>query len=78
MQIVITILEQKRSTGFFQSLMQRSMFSNFTTQLVCSTLQDTYTTNLQEVLLYYLQFSIKVKATLSDEHDELQNVVSCN
>lgn len=65
MQIVITILEQKRSTGFFQSLMQRSMFSNFTTQLVCSTLQDTYTTNLQEVLLYYLQFSIKVKATLS-------------
>jgi len=46
MQIVITILEQQRGTRFYQSLINRPVFSVFTVQLVSSTLQDIYATNL--------------------------------
>lgn len=79
MEIVITILEQKRGIGFYQSLIKEGPIFNFTTYLVCSTLQDTYATNLQEVLLYYPTVFIKSESqSFSDGHYKLQNMESCN
>lgn len=70
---IVIISEQERGTGFYHCFINRPSFSIVIVQLVCSTHQDTYATQLLSASFLPTVFIKSESHYFSDEHYQLQN-----